>query len=253
MKRIVSLLALSLLASVTALAQDPLKVDPQNYKVEFENDKVRVLRVRIGPRAKTPMHSHPDHVVIAVGDSNVRHVFPDGKADDRAVKAGAATWSPAVSHAGENLADKPLEVILVELKSPGAAPAPQSADAAAALLQLERDWTDALKRRDAAWMEKHYAPEYTWTSPDGTINDRATDIADAKDVTFDSIAMSDEQVRVNGDTAVVTGVTTLKGAYKGQDISGRYRFTDVFVRRDGRWLILASQSTRVAPQQAGAK
>ena len=251
MKRIVSLLALSLFASVAALAQDPMKVDPQNYKVEFENDKVRVLRVKIGARGKTPMHSHPDHVIIAVVDSKVRHTFPDGKTDDRDVKAGTAAWSPAVSHAGENLGGKPLEVLLVELKSP--ASAPQTGDAAAALMQLERDWADAAKRQDTAWMERHYAPEYTWTSPDGTINDRKTDIEDAKNVTFDSLEVSDTQVRVNGDTAVVTGVTTIKGAYKGQDISGRYRFTDTFVRRDGRWQVLASQSTRIAPQQVGAK
>jgi ketosteroid isomerase-like protein/quercetin dioxygenase-like cupin family protein len=253
MRRSISLLALPLLASITALAQDPMKVDPQNYKVEFENDKVRVLRVMIGARGKTPTHSHPDAVAIAVTDTKLRHTLPDGKTDDRELKAGSAVWTPAVTHAGENLAGKPFEVILVELKSPAAAPAAQAADAAAALMQLERDWSDAVKRQDTAWMERHYAPEYTWTSPDGTINDRKTDIEDAKNVTFDSMELSDTQVRVNGDTAVVTGVTTLTGKYKGQDISGRYRFTDTFVRRDGRWLILASQSTRVAPQQASAK
>ena len=254
MKRIISLLAFSLLASVTALAQDPMKADPQNYKVEFENDKVRVLRVRIGARAKTPTHSHPDHVVIAVTDTKVRHIFPDGKMDDREVKAGTAIWTPAVTHAGENLAGKPFEVILVELKSPAAASASPAGDAASALMQLERDWADAVKRGDTAWMERHYAPDYTWTSPEGTINDRKTDIEEAKNYSFDSLEMSDTRVRVSGDTAVVTGVTALKGKYKGQDFSGSYRFTDTLVRRDGRWLILASQYTRIAPpQQSSAK
>lgn len=253
MKRIVSLFALSLFASVAALAQDPMKVDPQNYKVEFENDKVRVIRVRIGARGKTPTHSHPDAVAIAVTDAKLRHIFPDGKTDDRELKAGSATWTPAVTHAGENLTDKPFEVLLVELKSPASGPASHSADAAAALMQFERDWMGAARRQDTAWMEKNYAPEYTWTSPDGTLNDRKTDIEDAKNITFDSLDISDTQVRVNGDTAVVTGIVTMKGKYKDQDISGRYRFTDTFVRRDGRWLILASQSTRVAPQQVSAK
>lgn len=253
MKRIVSLLALSLFASVAALAQDPMKVDPQNYKVEFENDKVRVLRVKIGARGKTPTHSHPDAVAVAVTDTKLRHTFPDGKTDDREFKAGTALWTPAVTHAGENLVNKPFEVILVELKSAASASSAPAGDAAGALMQLERDWADAAKRQDMAWMERHYAPEYTWTSPDGAINDRKTDIEDAKNVTFDSLEVSDTQVRVNGDTAVVTGVTTMKGAYKGQDISGRYRFTDTFVRRDGRWLVLASQSTRIAPQQVSAK
>ena len=249
MRRFISLLALSLLASVTALAQDPTKIDPQHYKVEFENERVRVLRVKIEGRGKTTTHSHPDGVAIAVTDLKVRHTLPDGKTADRELKAGEVLWTPAWSHGGENLADKPFELILVELKSP----APQAADAAAALMQLERDWSDAVKRRDFAWMERHYAPEYTWTSPDGTLNDRKTDIEDTKNFAVDSMEVSDAVVRVNGDTAVVTGVTALRGKYKGVDVSGNYRFTDTFVKRDGRWLILASQSTRVAAQQASAK
>ena len=253
MKRIISLLSLSLLASLTALAQDAATADPQHYKVEFENDKVRVLRVKIGPREKAVMHSHPDHVVVAVTDTKVRHSFPDGKTQDAELKAGATLWIPAASHAGENLTDKPMEVILVELKSPASATAPAAGDAAAALMQLEREWADAVKRGDTAWMEQHYAPEYTWTSPEGIVNDRKTDIEDAKNYTFDSLETSDTRVRVSGDTAVVTGVTALKGKYKGQDFSGSYRFTDTLVRRDGRWLILASQYTRVAAQQASAK
>ena len=48
------------------------------------------------------------------------------------------------------------------------------------------------------------------------------------------------KVRAYGDTAVVTYVTTDKGKFKGQDISGRYRWTDVFVRRGGTWQIVAA-------------
>src|SRR5688500_9222163 len=103
MRRSISLLSLSLLASLTALAQDAATADPQHYKVEFENDKVRVLRVKAGPREKTAMHSHPDAVAIAVKDTKVRHSFPDGKSQDAELKAGVALWTPAVTHVGENL------------------------------------------------------------------------------------------------------------------------------------------------------
>jgi quercetin dioxygenase-like cupin family protein/ketosteroid isomerase-like protein len=253
MKRIIPLLALSLFASVTALAQDATTADPQHYKVEFENEKVRVLRVKIEPRGKTKPHTHPDAVAIAVTDAKVRHHLADGKTLDRELKAGDAIWTPAVSHTSDNLADKAFEVVLVELKSPAAASASQAEGTAPALMQLERDWVDAYRRGDAAWLEKHYAPEYAYSTPDGTINDRKTDIEDTKNFRLDSLEMSDTQVRVNGDTAVVTGVTALKGKYKGEDVGGSYRFTDTFVRRDGQWLILASQSTRVAAQQASAK
>lgn len=255
MKRIITLLAFSLLASAaTALAQDAAKADPQHYKVEFENDKVRVLRVKVEPRGKTTTHSHPDAVAIAVTDTKVRHSFPDGKTQDAELKAGTALWTPAVSHAGENLSGKPMEVILVELKSPASASATEVGDAAADIMQLEREWADAVKRGDTGWMERHYDTEYTWTSPEGTVNDRKTDIEDAKNYSFDSLETSDTRVRVSGDTAVVTGVTAIKGKYKGEDFGGSYRFTDTLVRRGGRWMILASQYTRVAQQQqASAK
>jgi ketosteroid isomerase-like protein len=116
-----------------------------------------------------------------------------------------------------------------------------------ALMQMEKDWSAASKRQDTGWMERNYANGYTWTGPEGTINDRQTDIAETKNVTFDSMEASDTHVRVSGDTGVVTGVSTVKGKYKNQDISGKYRFTDTFVRQGGRWMILASQITRVAP------
>ena len=52
-------------------------------------------------------------------------------------------------------------------------------------------------------------------------------------------------MRVLADTAVATGLSTIKGQLKQQDISGKYRWTDTFVKRDGRWIIFASQSSPV--------
>ena len=56
------------------------------------------------------------------------------------------------------------------------------------------------------------------------------------------------KVRVYGDTAVVTGQSTVKGMFKTQDISGKYRWTDVFVKRDGKWQIVNAQLTPVQAQ-----
>jgi len=56
------------------------------------------------------------------------------------------------------------------------------------------------------------------------------------------------KVRVYGDTAVVTGQSTVKGIFKTQDISGKYRWTDVFVKRDGKWQIVNAQLTPVQAQ-----
>jgi len=110
-------------AAKPAAAEDPLKTDPQVYKAEIENDRVRVLRVKVGTRQKTAMHSHPANVVIFLTDARIKFSFPDGKTQEAQVKAGQVQWDNAVKHAGENLGDQPAEVIVVELKAGRAAPA----------------------------------------------------------------------------------------------------------------------------------
>ena len=122
MRRFWFLCGIVCLAVSVAKAQDPVQVDPKNWKVEFENDQVRVLRVKIDPHGKLGMHEHPANLLITLTDGHVKDVFPDGKTAEREFKAGQATWRPAVKHANENLTDKPTESILVELK---ATPAPK--------------------------------------------------------------------------------------------------------------------------------
>ena len=101
----------------TALAQDPVKVDPNHYKVEFENAEVRVLRVKVGAGEKSIMHQHPNAVAIFMTDTNGKFTFPDGKTEPANRKAGDVLWTPAMSHLPENTGAQPFEVILVELKN----------------------------------------------------------------------------------------------------------------------------------------
>ena len=113
---LVSILFVFVLATV-ALAQDPVKVDGNHYKVEFENAQVRVLRVKVGPGEKSIMHRHPNAVAIFLTDVNGKFTFPNGTTQDMSRKAGDALWTPAVTHQPENVGEQPFEVILVELKS----------------------------------------------------------------------------------------------------------------------------------------
>ena len=99
-----------------ALAQDAAKVDAKHYKVEFENNKVRVLHATYGPHEKSVMHSHPDAVAIFLTDGQGKFTFPDGKTQDIHLKAGTTMWNPATTHQPENTGDKPFEVIVVEMK-----------------------------------------------------------------------------------------------------------------------------------------
>src|ERR1051326_8573999 len=103
--------------AVPALAQDPVKVDSKHYKVEFENARVRVLRVHYGPHEKSVWHYHPAGVAIAVTDSHVKFSLPGGKSREETLIAGQVIWTPAGKHLPENLSDSDFEVILVELKS----------------------------------------------------------------------------------------------------------------------------------------
>ena len=96
---------------------DPVKLDPQHYKVEFENDRVRVLRVNYGPREKSVMHSHPDGIGLFLTSQHSRFSFTNGQSTESHFRAGEVKWLPGGIHLPENLGDQPLEVVLVELKT----------------------------------------------------------------------------------------------------------------------------------------
>jgi len=108
---------LAVLAIGTAVAQDPTAVDAKHYKVMFENDQVRVLKITYGPKEKSVMHEHPNAVAVFLVDGQIKFELADGKSQDAAVKAGQAMFTPAGKHLPQNVGDKPFEVVLVELKA----------------------------------------------------------------------------------------------------------------------------------------
>lgn len=125
-RKVLSLVVCALLWAGTAVAQDPVKVSPEVYKVVAENASVRVLRVSVPAGGKTAMHKHPDHVVIALGASKVRFTGADGKSQDAELAAESATFTPATTHSGANTGSTPVDAIVVEFKSaaPGKATLP---------------------------------------------------------------------------------------------------------------------------------
>jgi mannose-6-phosphate isomerase-like protein (cupin superfamily) len=95
---------------------DPVQVDPKHYTVEYENDRVRVLRIRYGIGEKSVMHSHPDSVAIVLSNGRVAFDFPDGKHRETDVKTGDVHWHHSGDHQPHNIGSSPLEVLMVELK-----------------------------------------------------------------------------------------------------------------------------------------
>jgi hypothetical protein len=74
------------------MAQDPVQVDPKHYTVELENDRVRVVRIRSGPREKSVMHEHPSGLVVFLTDAEFKFTYPDGRRENIQGKAGQFLW-----------------------------------------------------------------------------------------------------------------------------------------------------------------
>jgi beta-alanine degradation protein BauB len=111
---IIAALALVLLAWM-ALAQDPVRVAPKNFKVLLENEHVRVLEYQSKAGEKIGLHSHPPNVVYALGPGHVRFTLPDGKTKDLDLKGGEAIWSDGGPHSQESITN--AHVIQIELKT----------------------------------------------------------------------------------------------------------------------------------------
>jgi len=110
----------------------------------------------------------------------------------------------------------------------------------------EKNWAQATMKEGAAAVDQFEADDIITTDPSGRVTDKTQDKTDLSsgDLKFQSMELSDLKVGVYGNTAVAAGSNTLKGTYKGQDISGTYRFTDTWVKRNGKWQVVASQSTK---------
>ncbi|MEP7074275.1 MAG: nuclear transport factor 2 family protein [Acidobacteriota bacterium] len=122
-------------------------------------------------------------------------------------------------------------------------------DIAKGLLQTEDAWNQAYIQKDEAWFQQNLADDYTEIGDTGkTINDKAGAIAEMKaDKSTEIVAeISDAKVRVEGNSAIVTGINhvKLKDA-SGKPIDYKHRFTDTYIKRGDKWLIWADQATRI--------
>ncbi len=115
---------------------------------------------------------------------------------------------------------------------------------------LENQWNEAELKHDGATMSRILADDVIDTSGMGYVQGKKQDLADLKsgEPKLESSTVDDMKVRVYGNVAVVNGHYTQKGTYKGKDISGEGRFTDVFVKRSGRWQCVSTQGTPLKKQ-----
>jgi quercetin dioxygenase-like cupin family protein len=96
---------------------DVLQSAARAYKLLMENEKVRVLEIRLKPGEKAPMHNHPhDHVVYVMNAARFKLTFSDGKSGSFDLKAGQTLWMDAGSHATENIGTSEGHNLVVEVK-----------------------------------------------------------------------------------------------------------------------------------------
>ena len=105
-------------SAITLAAQDAVKTDPAHYKLITENAAVRILRVSYAPGDKSPMHSHPDGMIVVLRGGTIVFNGPDGSKTEAKQGDNTAMYGPAGSHWNQNTGKTPVEAILIEFKTP---------------------------------------------------------------------------------------------------------------------------------------
>ena len=125
------------------------------------------------------------------------------------------------------------------------------ASAESELKAISQQWLDAYMKGDPTFLKNTEADDYSITEPDGTVSTKAEDIKSVTDKTFvlKSATMSDFKCRMLGDNAaVVTATLKISGTEEGHEFSGDYRALDVYEKKDGKWMAVASQMTKIAKE-----
>jgi hypothetical protein len=126
----------------------------------------------------------------------------------------------------------------------------QSGNVEQNLKHIEQELLDSILKGDASVSDRYLSDNYVFTGPDAVVVDKTRMLADLKsgDLKIESSTPEDMKVQVYGNVAVVTYGSTDKGTYKGKDLSGKYRWMDVFVKQKGHWQLVAGQGTPVPKQ-----
>jgi len=118
------------------------------------------------------------------------------------------------------------------------------------LITLENGWAKAILKNDIAFFDRIFADNYVETDQEGNVLNKAQSLEEMKSGTYvrTSEVQDNIKVHVYGDTAVVTGCSTIRAQYKDKDASGKFQWTDTWVKLAGRWQCVASHSSMI-PQK----
>jgi ketosteroid isomerase-like protein len=115
------------------------------------------------------------------------------------------------------------------------------------ILQAEAALCEAFESGDAAYLRDALDPRFTLVDSRGTVTNLEQNLQEvqAREPRYETFRNHGQAIRLHGDTAIVTGITSVKGTAGGEAFQADFRFTDTWLRRDGRWLLAASHASRL--------
>ncbi|MBA3572409.1 MAG: nuclear transport factor 2 family protein [Pyrinomonadaceae bacterium] len=139
-------------------------------------------------------------------------------------------------------------LVLGQMTSQKANYANQKADSVEqAVMQMEEELRVAISKNDTKTYGRLVGDHYVFTNHDAVVRTKAQMVSayDSGSIKYESVMFDEIKVHAYGDTAVVTGRNTAKGLDNGKDIGGQFRYTRVYVKRQGKWQLVATQATRI--------
>ncbi len=119
----------------------------------------------------------------------------------------------------------------------------------AELTRISDAWDKAIVRKDEAAVAANMAEDFRQIDGYGNLETRKSFVAGIVDskLTIDPYTVEDFEVRLYGDTALLSGRTHMTGKYDGKPFESNYRYIDIYVRRNGAWKIVSVQITKIPP------
>ncbi|WP_162250766.1 nuclear transport factor 2 family protein [Pelomonas sp. Root1217] len=129
----------------------------------------------------------------------------------------------------------------------GLAQAAPPAELVAQLRAQSDAWDQAIVRRDRAAIEANMAEDFRQIDGRGNVETKASFVEGlvSPDLVIDPYTVEDFEIRVYGDTALLSGRTRMTGRYQGQAFKSHYRYIDIYVKRGGAWKIVSVQISRI--------
>jgi hypothetical protein len=139
-----------------------------------------------------------------------------------------------------------LTIVFPAYASAQKAQTPAKLNTEQALIKMDRELMDALVKKDKAVADRIELANHVFINPGGGLEEKGK--MTGAGPTFESMEPSDQSVRVNGDSAVLTGMAMVKGKLaNGTDITGTYRYMRVFVKQKGEWRLAATSAVEIKP------